>query len=108
MQHAHDASEHLRRDILVYLRVLLVIDCLARPKDSINKAHNLILVVFALVKALLCAVIHSFFVRRRLWENRLRCINFLLSLEGDIAEQDADVLALKHPVIVKVVPIGIA
>lgn len=66
MQHAHDAGEHLRRDILVYLRVLLVIDVLARAKDSINKAHNLILVVFALVKALLCAVIHSFFVRRRL------------------------------------------
>lgn len=66
MQHTHDASEHLRRDILVYLRVLLVIDCLAHPKDSINKAHNLILVVFALVKALLCAVIHSFFISRRL------------------------------------------
>ena len=66
---AHDAREHLRGDVLVYLGVLLVIDGLARPKDSINQAHNLVLVVFALVKTLLRAIVHSLFVCRRLREN---------------------------------------
>ena len=74
-------------------------------KDPIDEALDLILVVLPGEEALLGRVVHSLLVGA-LANHGLRgahaCV--LVSLEGHVAEHDADVLALEHAIVAEVVP----
>ena len=105
MKHPHNAREHLRRHILVNLRVLLEIERGSLPENCVDKPDDLVLIELPLIKALLRAVIQTFLIRLCFRKNGLGCVDFLVSFEGDVAEQDTHILALQHPILVEVVPI---
>jgi len=50
MQDAHDTDEHLRRHILVYLAVLMVVQSWLIGKNGIYELLDLVLVHFTLLK----------------------------------------------------------
>ena len=61
VQHAHNRSEHLRRYVLIDMRVLRVVELLTLAEDVVSEADNFILVTLALKKAQLSAIIEAFF-----------------------------------------------